>query len=66
MRYFESLGIPEKIKRAIPLLMRPLTEDLVLAALERMPRGSSPGVDGVITDMYKKFPGFSSHGCCPR
>ena len=51
------------IRRAIPLLMRPLTmlmcpltEELVLAALERMPRGSSPGVDGVITDVYKKFP----------
>ena len=36
--------------------MRPLTQDLVLAALERMPRGSSPGVDGVITDENKVFP----------
>ena len=56
LRYFESLGIPEKIRRPIPLLMHPLTEELVLAALERMPRGSSPGVDGVMTDVYKKFP----------
>ena len=36
------------------MLMRPLSENLVLAALER---GSSPGVDGVITDVHKKFPG---------
>ena len=29
-----------------------------MAALERMPRSSSPGVDGVIIDVYKKFSGI--------
>ena len=56
LRFFESLGLPDKIRRAIALLMRPLSEDIVLAALERMPKGLLPGLDGVTTYVYKFFP----------
>ena len=55
-RYVRSLPIPPKILQALPLLMKPLSLDVVLAALERLKGGSAPGKDGILAELYQAFP----------
>ena len=45
--YVRSLPIPDKVRQAMPLLFRELSEKLVVTALERLKSGSSPGQDGI-------------------
>ena len=51
-----SLPIPDKVRRAMPLLFNELTEEVVQAALERMKRGSAPGMDGIPAELYQAYP----------
>ena len=39
-----------------PILLRPLTQELVLTALENLKRGSSPGVDGIPAEIFQALP----------
>ena len=55
-RYVRSLPIPPKILQALPLLMKPLSLDVVLAALERPKGGPAPGKDGIPAELYQAFP----------
>ena len=57
-QYLASLPIPDKVRRAMPLLFRELTEEVVQAALERMKRGSAPGMDGIPAELYQAYPEF--------
>ena len=52
-RYLRSLPIPPRVQAALPLLWRPLTEDLVREALKKMRRCSSPGNDTVPAAVYQ-------------
>ena len=36
----------------MPLLFRELSADIVVAGLERMKRGSAPGMDGIPAEVY--------------
>ena len=49
-------AIPERVRRAMPLLFRELSEELVKTALERLKRGSAPGMDGLPAEVYQAFP----------
>ena len=40
----------------MPLLFRELSEELVKTALERLKRGSAPGMDGLPAEVYQAFP----------
>ena len=55
-QYLASLPIPDKVRRVMPLLFRELTEEVVQAALERMKRGSAPGMDGIPAELYQAYP----------
>ena len=44
------------MKGAAKLLIKPLTEELVLTALEKLKRGSSPGPDGLPAEALMAFP----------
>ena len=55
-RYIESLPIPEKVRQAFPLLFKPLSKDIVQCALKKMPKGLSPGRDGVPIELYQAMP----------
>ena len=52
-RYVNAFPIPAK---AVPLLMKPLDESVVLAALARLKGGSSPAKDGIPVELYQAFP----------
>ena len=52
-QYLASLPIPDKVCRAMPLLFKELTEEVVHAALERMKRGSAPGMDSIPAELYQ-------------
>ena len=54
-RYIKSLPIPQRVRQALPLLFRELKEDIVVAALERMKRGSAPGMDGIPAEVYQSM-----------
>ena len=55
-RYVRSLLTPPKILHALPLLMKPLSLEVVLAALERLKGGLAPGKDGIPAELYQAFP----------
>ena len=55
-RYMNTLNIPQKIRNTLPLLMKPLSDDVTLAALERLKQGSSSGKDGLPAELFQKFP----------
>ena len=55
-RYIESLPILERVRQAFPLLFKPLSIDIVQCALKKMPKGSSPGRDGVPIELYQALP----------
>ena len=40
----------------MPLLFKELTGEVVQAALERMKRGSAPGMDGIPAELYQAYP----------
>ena len=52
-RYLDSLPIPANVKRAAPLLFRPLSLPLVQEALREMKPHSSPGLDGIQASVYQ-------------
>ena len=54
-QYSRSLPIPPKVQAALPLLWRPLTEDLVGEALRKMRPCSSPGNDTVPATVYQRM-----------
>ena len=51
-RYLHSLPIRPRVLAALPLLWRPLREDLVRKALHQMCPGPSPGSDTVPAAVY--------------
>ena len=53
--WMEGLGIPRRVRKALPKLTKDVCEDTVHAALERMKRGSSPGLDGIPVEVYAAF-----------
>ena len=55
-RYFETLPIPQRVRQAMPLLFGELSADIVVAGLERMKRGSAPGMDGIPAEVYQSMP----------
>ena len=55
-RHLQSLPIPPKVLQALPLLMKPLTLEVVVAALERLKGGSAPGKDGIPAEHCQAFP----------
>ena len=55
-RYMNSIPIPQKVKTVLPLLMKPLSEEVTLAALERLKQGSSAGKDGLAAELFQKVP----------
>ena len=48
-----SLPLAQNIKNVAPILLRPLTQELVLTALENVKKGSSPGVDGIPAEIFQ-------------
>ena len=52
----QALPVPPKVRKVLPLLMKPLMEEVVLAALQRLKGGSSPGKDGIPAELYQAFP----------
>ena len=52
-KYIQSIPIPDRVQKAMPLLFKPLSLDLVQTALERLPKGSSPGKDGILSELYQ-------------
>ena len=55
MSYLESLPLPANIRQVAPLLLRELTPELTLTALENLKRGSSPGMDGLPAEIFQAF-----------
>ena len=55
-RYMISLPILPKVRRAMPLLMKPLTDEVTRAALEQLKQGSSAGIDGLPAELFQRFP----------
>ena len=53
--YLRSLPIPPGVQAALPLLWRPLTEDLVRDALQKMRPCSLPGNDTVPAAVYQSM-----------
>ena len=51
--YLNSLPLAQNIKNVAPILLRPLTQELVLTALENLKRGSSPWVDGIPAEIFQ-------------
>ena len=54
-RYLRRLPIPPRVQAALPLLWRPLTEDLVWEALHKMRPCSSPGNDTAPAAVYQSM-----------
>ena len=54
--FLHELGLPRQWPGAAPKLIRTLTEEVVLTALERMHATSSPGLDGVSAAVYQRMP----------
>ena len=52
-KYLESLPIPANVKRAAPMLFRPVSLSLVQEALRQMKPHSSPGLDGMQASVYQ-------------
>ena len=51
--WMNSLPVPIRLRKALPALMQPLTESTVLVALEKMRGGTSPGADGLPTEVFR-------------
>ena len=58
LQYLESLPIPQQVRNAFPLLYKPLSLDLVIAAGEDLRTNSSPGLDGIPAEVYQKWIGL--------
>ena len=54
--YIDNLPLPGKVRTALPLLMKPLSVEVVEAALDSMEGGSSAGADGMPSELYQRFP----------
>ena len=56
-QFLRSLPLRPQLKGAATLLLKPLTQELVLTALEKMKPGSAPGLDGVTAEIVMALPG---------
>ena len=56
LRYVQSLPIPLKVKQALLLLFRELSEEVAQAALKRMKGASAPSADGLPAEVYQAMP----------
>ena len=56
-QFLQSLPLRPQLKGAATLLLKPLTQELVLTALEKMKPGSALGLDGVTTVILMALPG---------
>ena len=56
LSFLESLPLKASFKGARKVLLKPLSDTLVVTALEKLKRGSSPGVDGVPVELLMAFP----------
>ena len=54
--FLHRLGLPKQWRGVAPKLIRTLSEEVVLTALERMHATSSPGLDGVSAAVYQRMP----------
>ena len=51
-RYIESLGLCPRVRQAFPLLVKEFSPKIVEQALEQLPTGALPGLDGVPAGVY--------------
>ena len=56
-QFLQSLPLRQQLKGAAALLLKPLTQELVLTAREKMKPGSAPGLDGVTAEILMALPG---------
>ena len=56
LAFLSTLPLKPTMKGAAKLLIKPLIEELVLTALEKLKRGSSPGPDGLPAEALMAFP----------
>ena len=56
-QFLRSLPLRPQLKGVAALLLKPLTQELVLTALEKMKPGSAPGLDGVTEEILMALPG---------
>ena len=63
IEYFNSLPLAQNIKNVAPILLCPLTQELVLTALENLKKGSSPGVDGSQQKIFSRSQMCLYQGC---
>ena len=56
MDFLDSLPLPRTLRNYAALLMRPLSTYLVQIALEKMKRGSAPGVDSIPAEVFMSMP----------
>ena len=56
-QFLQSLPLHPQLKGAAALLLKPLTQELVLTALEKMKPGSAPGLDGLAAEILMALPG---------
>ena len=56
-QFLRSLPLRPQLKGTATLLLKPLTQELVLTALEKMKPGSAPGLDGVTAEILMALPG---------
>ena len=54
--FLQSLDVPRQWRGVDPKVLRTLTEEVVLTALEQMHATSSPGLDGVSAAVYPRMP----------
>ena len=54
-RYIESQPLLAKVRTALPLLMKPLSTNFVMAAPKLLKAGSSAGVDCMPAELYQQF-----------
>ena len=55
-RYLDSSGPCPWLRQAFPLLIKEFSPKIVEQALEQLPTGASPGLDGVPAGVYQLFP----------
>ena len=54
--WMKQLALLKRVRNALPLLTGKVTKTAVQVALERRKRGSSPGLDGVASEVYANVP----------
>ena len=55
-QFLHVIPLKPQLKGAAALLLKPLTQELVLTALDKMKPGSAPGLDGISAEILTAFP----------